>query len=89
MQCGTPVIAGNRTSLPAVAGAAALLVDPFDQAAIGNGLVRLIKNADYRAELRVKGLDQAAAFSWKNTARLTLQAYERAARTSEPKRSAL
>ena len=83
MQCGTPVIAGNRTSLPGVAGDAALLVDPFDQAAIGNGLVRLIKNADYRAELRVKGLDRAAAFSWKNTARLTLQAYERAARTPE------
>ena len=83
MQCGTPVIAGNRTSLPGVAGDAALLVDPFDQAAIGNGLVRLIKNADYRAELRVKGVDRAAAFSWKNTARLTLQAYERAARTPE------
>jgi glycosyltransferase involved in cell wall biosynthesis len=64
-----------------VAGDAALLVDPFDQAAIGNGLVRLIKNADYRTELRVKGVDRAAAFSWKNTARLTLQAYERAART--------
>jgi len=89
MQCGTPVIAGNRTSLPGVAGDAALLVDPFDQAAIGNGLVRLIKNADYRAELRVKGLDRAAAFSWKNTALLTLQAYERAARTSEPERSGL
>ncbi|HEV8140813.1 MAG TPA: glycosyltransferase family 1 protein [Pyrinomonadaceae bacterium] len=89
MQCGTPVIAGNRTSLPEVAGDAALLVDPFDQAAIGNGLVRLIKNANYRAELRVKGLDRAAAFNWKNTARLTLQAYERAARTSEPERSAL
>ena len=89
MQCGTPVIAGNRTSLPGVAGDAALLVDPFDQAAIGNGLVRLIKNADYRAELRVKGLDRAAAFSWKNTARLTLEAYERAARTSEPERSGL
>ena len=83
MQCGTPVIAGNRTSLPGVAGDAALLVDPFDQAAIGNGLVRLIKNADYRTELRVKGVDRAAAFSWKNTARLTLQAYERAARTPE------
>ena len=89
MQCGTPVIAGNRTSLPAVAGDAALLVDPFDDAAIGNALARVIKNADYRSELHDKGLDRAAAFSWKNTARLTLQAYERAARSSMSQQSAL
>jgi len=84
MQCGTPVIAGNRTSLPEVAGNAGVLVDPFDEADIADGLLRVIKNPDYRAQLRVKGLARAAAFGWKDTARLTLQAYERAAQL--PKR---
>jgi glycosyltransferase involved in cell wall biosynthesis len=83
MRCGTPVVAGNRTSLPEVTGDAAILVDPFDESQIANALTRLIKNADHRAELRVKGLERAAAFSWRNTARLTLQAYERAAGTEQ------
>src|SRR5689334_719484 len=80
MQCGTAVLAGNRTSLPEAAGDAAVLVDPFDEAAIANGLKRVIEDPDYRAELRVKGFERSAAFSWKTTAQLTLQAYERAAR---------
>jgi glycosyltransferase involved in cell wall biosynthesis len=79
MQCGTPVIAGDRTSLPEVAADAAILVDPFDEAAIGNAMLSQIKNKDFRAELRVKGLERARAFSWRTTAQLTLQAYERAA----------
>ena len=80
MQCGTPVIAGNRASLPEAAGDAAILVDPLDEAAIASGLNQMIENPDYRAELRVKGLKRSATFSWKTTAQLTLQAYERAAR---------
>ncbi|HEV8590397.1 MAG TPA: glycosyltransferase family 1 protein [Pyrinomonadaceae bacterium] len=78
MLCGTPVIAGNRTSLPEVVGAAGVLVDPFDEAAIAEGLAELIENPDYRAQLRVKGLERAKLFNWKTTARLTLHAYERA-----------
>ncbi|HEV2905144.1 MAG TPA: glycosyltransferase family 1 protein [Pyrinomonadaceae bacterium] len=78
MQCGTPVIAGNRTSLPEVAGDAAVLVDPFDETVIANALRNLIENPDRRADLRVKGIERAKRFSWQQTARLTLQAYERA-----------
>ena len=78
MQCGTPVIAGNRTSLPEVAGDAAVLVDPFDETAIAEALRSLVENPDRRADLRVKGLERAKRFSWQQTARLTLQAYERA-----------
>jgi glycosyltransferase involved in cell wall biosynthesis len=79
MQCGTPVIAGNRTSLPEAAGDAGVLFDPFDESAIAGALTQVIENPNYRAELRVKGLERAAAFSWRTTAKLTLQAYERAA----------
>ena len=78
MQCGTPVIAGNRTSLPEVAGDAALLVDPFDQTAIADALGNLMENPGRRADLRVKGIERARQFSWQQTARLTLEAYERA-----------
>ncbi|MGZ5434435.1 MAG: glycosyltransferase family 4 protein [Pyrinomonadaceae bacterium] len=77
MQCGTPVIAGNRTSLPEVAGDAALLVDPFDETVIAEALRNLIENPDRRNDLRVKGIERAKQFSWQQTARLTLQAYER------------
>jgi glycosyltransferase involved in cell wall biosynthesis len=76
MKCGTPVIAGNRTSLPEVMGDAGLLIDPFDEAAIASALARLINNSDLRAELRVKGLKRAELFDWRETARRTLQVYE-------------
>jgi glycosyltransferase involved in cell wall biosynthesis len=77
MQCGVPVIAGNRTSLPEVTGDAALLVDPFDETAIADALRNLIENPDRRDDLRAKGIERAKQFSWQQTARLTLQAYER------------
>jgi len=83
MQCGTPVIAGNRTSLPEVIGSAGVLVDPFDESAIAHGLLELIDRRDLRDQLRIKGLARAAQFDWTTTARLTLQAYERAAAASD------
>jgi len=80
MQCGTPVIAGNRTSLPEVTGEAALLFDPFDSGALAEAIGRVVDKPGYREELRVKGLERARAFSWTTTAKLTLQAYEEALR---------
>lgn len=82
MQCGVPVIAGNRTSLPEVIGDAGALVDPFDQKELAAAMARVIDNPDYHAQLCVKGLKRAKLFSWTNTARLTLQVYERAAKES-------
>lgn len=82
MQCGTPVIAGNQTSLPEVAGDAAVLVDPFEETGIADALRSLIENPDRRADLRIKGIERAKNFSWQQTARLTLQAYERARKES-------
>jgi len=82
MQCGVPVIAGNRTSLPEVVGDAGVLVDPFDEGELATAIARIADNPDYRAQLSVKGLNRARAFDWNTTARLTLQVYERAARKS-------
>jgi glycosyltransferase involved in cell wall biosynthesis len=79
MQCGAPVIAGNRTSLPEVVGEAGLLVDPFDREAIAFGLSRLIDDRGLREELRARGLERSRSFNWRETARLTLEVYEKTA----------
>ncbi len=77
MQCGTPVIAGNCTSLPEVVGDAGLLVDPFAEGALTDALARLINDADLRAELRGKGIERAARWHWHDNARRTLEVYQR------------
>jgi len=78
MKCGTPVIAGNRTSIPEVAGEAALLFDPFDVHSLVAALRQVLDDSEYRAALGAKGLQRASEFSWQTTARLTLDAYQRA-----------
>ena len=75
MQCGAPVLAGDRSSLPEVVGDAGLLVDPFDTAAIAGALARLVGDAGLRAELRDRGLARARLFDWRATARETLRIY--------------
>ncbi len=78
MQCGTPVLTGNRTSLPEVVGDAGLMFDPFDESAIKHALMRMLEEPELRARLRVKGLERACAFNWRETARMTLEAYQNA-----------
>ncbi len=77
MQCGTAVIAGERTSLPEVVGDAGLLVDPFDVGAIVGAIQRLLSDENLRNELSQKGLKRAEQFSWKRTARQTLDIFEK------------
>ena len=63
MQLGTPVLTSTTSSLPEVAGDAALLVDPYDTAAITAGLRALDSDAMLRATLSAAGPVQARAFS--------------------------
>ena len=79
MRCGAPVIAGDRTSLPEVVGAAGLLVDPFDIDALAAAIEKVINDSDLRAQLSVKGFERAKLFDWRETARKTLAIYQRAA----------
>lgn len=79
MKCGTPVIVGNRTSLPEVVGDAGVLVDPFAVDEIAAAINQVIANPDFRSTLRVKGLKRAGLFDWRETARQTLAVYEKAA----------
>ncbi len=68
MRAGAPVITSNVSSLPEVAGDAALLVDPLSVAAISGALAHLLADPSERARLRAAGLARAALFSWERTA---------------------
>lgn len=75
MASGTPVVAGNQSSLPEVIGDAGLLVDPFSVDGIADGLLQLIENQTLRTQLREQGLRRAGLFTWERTARLTQEAF--------------
>ncbi len=79
MACGTPVITSNRASLPWVAGEAALLIDPDKPNELAEALTKVLTNDNLAKEMSRKGLEQAARFSWDDTATLTLAAYQVAA----------
>lgn len=72
---GTPVITSNGTSLPEVAGDAALLVDPLDTASIANAMQRLLDNPELANTLRTRGYARARAHSWDRTALMTKNVY--------------
>ena len=78
MARGVPVACSDRSSLPEVAGDAALLFDPEDAGAIGAAVERLLGDAGLRAELVRRGRERAARFTWERTAELTAAVYERA-----------
>ncbi|MBL0069739.1 MAG: glycosyltransferase family 4 protein [Chitinophagaceae bacterium] len=69
-QSGVPVICSNVTSMPEVAGNAALMVDPFSIDSIAEGMVTLSKNNELRNQLIAKGHIQKQLFSWSRTAGL-------------------
>lgn len=75
---GIPVLTSNVSSLPEVAGDAALAVDPLDSEALALGLQQLFEDEDLRAVLSAAGLARAAAFTWEATARKTVEALRHA-----------
>ncbi len=69
MASGTPVVTSNVSSLPEVAGGAALLVDPYDPVAIADGICKVLTDEVLRRDLREKGLARARQFSWEESVR--------------------
>jgi glycosyltransferase involved in cell wall biosynthesis len=63
MVLGTPVVTSRESSLPEIAGDAALLVDPYDADDIARAITTIVNDADLRAELSRRGRQQAAKFS--------------------------
>jgi glycosyltransferase involved in cell wall biosynthesis len=78
MARGVPVACSNASSLPEVAGDAALLFDPHDQPAIAAAMRRVLDDGELRERLRARGEARARQFSWERTAELTLASYRRA-----------
>ena len=76
---GVPVLTSNVSSLPEVAGDAAVLVDPLDTDAIASALTELLSDADLRAVLSAAGVARAARFTWEATARATAAVLQAAA----------
>ena len=72
MSCGTPVVASKRGSLPEVVGPGGIIVDPEDESAMGAAIVRVVTDSFHRADLVERGQEQAARYSWRQTARATL-----------------
>jgi glycosyltransferase involved in cell wall biosynthesis len=75
MACGCPVIIADRSSLPEVAGGAAMLVDPESVEALGAAIARLSADENLWTDLRSRGLIRAAAYSWEESARRTLEVF--------------
>jgi glycosyltransferase involved in cell wall biosynthesis len=78
MSCGTPVVTSTASSLPEVVGAAALTVDPYAVDDLLGAVERALTDGALRAELRRRGVERAAGFTWRRTAAETLAAYEQA-----------
>ncbi|NJR52016.1 MAG: glycosyltransferase family 4 protein [Leptolyngbyaceae cyanobacterium CSU_1_3] len=71
MACGTPVVTSNLSSMPEVAGEAALLVDPYRVEAIAEAMGAIVTHSTLRSRLRQLSLIQASQFSWAKTAKAT------------------
>jgi glycosyltransferase involved in cell wall biosynthesis len=78
MSCGCPIVCSNVTSLPELAGDAAVLVNPYDIEGLADAMWRVLRGLDLRADLVAKGLARARHFSWERAARQTVQIYRQA-----------
>ena len=77
MACGTPVITANTSSLPEVAGDAALLINPENLGEITAAMQAILGDGSLRSHLRQAGLDRANQFRWKKTGQATAAVLEK------------
>ena len=84
MACGSPALTTDQSSLPEVAGDAALCLPPEDSGRWTDALARIEQDRDWRAQAREKGLQRAKGFSWQRTAALTLDSYRKALSAQVP-----
>lgn len=77
MACGCPVICSNASSLPEVAGDAAIQVDPLDADKLASEMTRVLRDPELRSDLCKRGLARAGTFSWDRTALETIAVYKK------------
>ncbi|MBN1354420.1 MAG: glycosyltransferase family 4 protein [Candidatus Omnitrophica bacterium] len=80
MACGAPVITSNVSSLPEVAGDAAIFADPKDINAISGAIRKIAFSTGLREDLKQKGVKRAGDFSWENTAKKMFSVFKETAR---------
>ncbi len=80
MACGTPVVAGNVSSIPEVVGEAAYLVDPRDARKMGGAILAMLVQDDLNEHMRNLARGRATAFSWRQTAQGTYEVYQKVMR---------
>jgi glycosyltransferase involved in cell wall biosynthesis len=76
MACGCPVVTSHLSSLPEVAGKAALLVDPHNTNDIACAIIKVLNNEHFASTLRKRGLEQVKNFTWLKCAQETAKVYE-------------
>lgn len=77
MGCGTPVITSNLSSLPEVAGEAALLINPYNVTEMTAAMEKIIQDDNLRSQLKTLSLQQSSQFSWQQTGQATLEVIQR------------
>ena len=80
MNCNTPVITSNCTSMPEISGDAALLVDPYSPDSISEAMLKIADDKTLREELVNKGIERSQYFSWQRTSSLLWNCIEKAAK---------
>ncbi len=76
MACGVPVVCSNASSLPEVAGDAALLIAPSDTGGLAAAMARVLEDADLRRDMVARGFVHAAQFTWERAARQLLAVFD-------------
>ena len=76
MACGTPVVTSNISSLPEIVGNAGILVTPGEESALAEAMVKVLSDPKMQENLAEKGIRRSKNFSWKRTAKETLQVYQ-------------
>jgi glycosyltransferase involved in cell wall biosynthesis len=76
MSYGLPILTSNISSMPEIAGDAALLVDPNDINSIAGGLIKLVIDQELRYSLSIAGIKIAKKYTWESSARKTLEVFK-------------
>ncbi len=82
MSCGVPVVTSNVSSLPEVAGDAAILINPYSVDELADGIWRILSDKELRNQCIKKGIERAKLFTWERCAKNTLDAFNEVYRTS-------
>jgi alpha-1,3-rhamnosyl/mannosyltransferase len=84
MASGTPVIASRAASMPEVLGDAGILLDPSDVKAWADAIARVVNDEQLRSRMAHDGRARASEFTWRRTARMTLDVYRQVVRQAGP-----